>query len=79
MCRIVTVSGWRKSLKTYRGLMEILIESSLLYTAIYMIRVGLEIHTQYFTQELDERLQFAQALVFTITVSTTHYSRLHRC
>lgn len=68
ICRIVVASGWRKSLKTYRGLIEILVESSFLYTAIYMIRIGLEIHTQYFTKELDERFVFAQTLGYSITV-----------
>lgn len=66
--RIAGVSGWRNSFKTYRGLMEILIESSVLYTTIYMVRIGLNIHTQYFTEQLDERVQFAQALGFSITV-----------
>ena len=77
ICRIVVVSGWRKSLKTYRGLMEILVESSILYTAIYMITIGLNIHTQYFTEKLDERVQFAEALGYSITVCTTVNSCLH--
>lgn len=68
ICRIASVSGWRKSLKTYRGLIEILIESSVLYTAIYMIKIGLQVHTQYFTEELDERVAFAHAVGFSITV-----------
>lgn len=68
ICRIISVSGWRKSLKTYHGLLEILIESSILYTAIYMIRIGLNIHTQYFTEYLDERVRFAEALGHAITV-----------
>ena len=68
ICRIAKISGWRNSFKTYRGLMEILIESSVLYTTIYMVRIGLNIHTQYFTEELDNRVVFAQALGYSITV-----------
>lgn len=69
--RIVVVSGWRKSFKTYHRLMEILIESSVLYTAVYAIRIGLQIHAQYFTEEHDQRMYFAQALGYsTFTVGT---------
>lgn len=66
--RLIRVSGWRKAAKTYHRIVEILIESSILYTAVYMIRIGLEIHGQYFTKELDERLRYAQALGYSITV-----------
>ena len=65
--RPIRVSGWRKAAKTYHRIVEILIESSILYTAIYVIRIGLHIHTQYFTKELDERVIFARALGFSIT------------
>lgn len=68
--RITRISGWRKSLETYRGLMEILVESSILYTAIYVIRIGLQIYTQYFTEEIDERLLYAHVLALSITVCT---------
>lgn len=66
--RIIGVSGWRKSLKTYRRLMEILIESSILYTAIYVIRIGLQIYAQYLTEKLDERTYYPQALGYSIMV-----------
>ena len=66
--RPIRVSGWRKAAKTYHRIVEILIESSILYTTIYVIRIGLHIHTQYFTEELDNRVYFAQALVYSITV-----------
>lgn len=66
--RIVAVSGWRKSLKTYWRLIEILVESSLLYTAVYVIRIGLQIHTQSFTEGLDERVLFPRALGYSIAV-----------
>lgn len=55
-------------MKTYRRFIEILIESSILYTAIYTIRIGLQVRTQYFTQDVDERVHFAQALGYSITV-----------
>lgn len=68
--RPLRVSGWRKlpKARTYSRIMETLIESSFLYTAIYVIRIGLQIHTQYFTKEVDERVRFAQALGYSITV-----------
>lgn len=68
--RIVGVSGWRRSLKTYHNLMEILIESSIMYTVVYAIRIGMQIHSHYFTEELDERALFAKALGASITVCT---------
>ena len=68
--RPLRVDGWRKlpKARTYRRIMETLIESSVLYTAIYVIRIGLQIHSQYFTNEVDERVQFAKALGYSITV-----------
>ena len=66
--RPIRVSEWRKAAKTYHRIVEILIESSILYTTIYVIRIGLHIHTQYFTEELDNRDNFAQALGYSITV-----------
>ena len=66
--RVLMVRGWRKSLRTYHGLLEILIESSILYTAVFLIRIGLRVHTQYFTKELDERALFAQVVGFSVTV-----------
>lgn len=68
--RIVDVVGWKKLLKTYHSLMEILIESSLLYTSIFILRIGLAIYTQYFTSEPDERSLYAKSLSYSITVST---------
>ena len=75
--RVIGVDGWRKSLKTYRRLTEILIESSVLYTAIYVMRIGLQIYTQYFTERVDERARFAQALAYSITVPTLSFQKTH--
>ena len=74
--RPIRVSGWRKAAKTYHRIVEILIESSILYTAIYVIRIGLQIRSQYFTNKVDERLRYAQALGYSITVYTAiHFLR----
>ncbi|KAF8905887.1 hypothetical protein CPB85DRAFT_1437159 [Mucidula mucida] len=35
--RIVRISGIRSSLKSYRGLMEILVESAIMYTAVFIV------------------------------------------
>lgn len=68
VCRIASTSGWRKSLQTYRRFTEILIESSVLYTVSYMIRIGLQVHSQYFADGLDERMRFGVSLGNSMTV-----------
>ena len=77
--RIVVLSGWKTSLKTYSTLTEILIESSILYTAVNVIRMGLEIHAQHFTEVLDERFFYAQALGYSITVCIICVSSTYGC
>lgn len=57
--RLLTVTGFMKALKTYHGLLEILVESAILYTSIYLIQIGLYVHTSYFTEEWDQRTFYA--------------------
>lgn len=66
--QLLSIGGWRKSLRTYRGLIEILVESSILHTVVYLVRVALEIHAQYFAEVLDARHWYPQALGYSITV-----------
>ena len=72
-----SVSQWSKSLKTYHKITEILIESAVLYTAIYAIRIGLQVYTQYFNKEIDLRLLYAEALGYSITVYPIFHSSLY--
>lgn len=68
--RIVSVAGLAKSLRTYRGIIEILVESALLYTTVYLCEIGLEVHAQYFlpASKLDERSLYFQGLLTPVTV-----------
>lgn len=51
--------------------MEILVESSLLYAAINAIRIGLQVYSQYISEELDVRYFFPRVIAISITVGTT--------
>lgn len=66
--RILSVNGFTKSLKTYHGILEILIESAILYTSVYLIYIGMEVYTTYVTSEWDVRLYYPESLANVITV-----------
>ena len=66
--RVVSVNGFARSFKRYRGVLEILIESAVLYTAIYVLQIGLTVYTSYFTDKWDYGFSYAQALCNIITV-----------
>lgn len=66
--RLISVGGWIKALKTYRGILEIFIESAILYTTIYLIQIGLNVYATYFSPTWDERYFYVQSLCNVITV-----------
>ena len=66
--RILRVTGLTKSLKTYQGILEIVIESAILYTLIYLIYIGLDVYTIYFTDKWDVRYYYPESLAHVITV-----------
>lgn len=66
--RIITLSGYAKALKTYHGILEILVESALLYTVIYLIQIGLRVYGTYFASRWDPRFLYGQSLTNVITV-----------
>lgn len=66
--RILTLSGYAKALKTYHGILEILVESALLYTVIYLIQIGLRVYGTYFASRWDPRFLYGQSLTNVITV-----------
>lgn len=65
--RIVRVRGLRKSLAVYRGIIEILLESAVLYTGVYLAYIGLDVHTVYFVDGLDQRAVYVLALLPAVT------------
>lgn len=68
--RLLRISGFNKAFKTYRGILEVLIESAILYTSIYLIYIGLEVYTTYITDEWDVRSYYAESLANVVTVFT---------
>ena len=69
IARICLVGGFRKALKTYHGLLEILIEDHVMYAVVYIVWIGLQVHTLYFTLEWDRRVAYPTAVGNVIVVS----------
>ena len=59
--------------------MEILVESSLLYAAINAIRIGLQVYSQYISEELDVRYFFPRVIAISITVGTISFDLYSSC
>ena len=70
--RFISISGFSKSFKTYHGILEIVIESSVLYTSIYLIQIGLYVYSMYFADECNLRFYYAEALANVVTVRAHH-------
>lgn len=67
--RIVSVGGWAKSLKTYRGIIELLVESALAYSIIYLVLVILYGLDLYSGKWYKLSYRYPWTLVNSITVS----------
>lgn len=63
LSRIVCIRGLRHSLWVYRGIIEILLESAILYTGVYLLYIGLDVYTVYVTPEWDQRYIYVDALL----------------
>ena len=74
---IVSLNGFIKAFRTYHGILEILIESAIMYTAIYLVQIGLDVYTTYFTTKWDTRYFYAQALATVITVCLPFHGELY--
>lgn len=71
--RLVSVGGWAKALKTYRGVMEIFVESAILYTTAYFTQIGMSVYATYFSPTWDTRYFYVHSLCNVITVRPSSY------
>lgn len=67
--RIVRISGVSASLKTYRGIFEILIESAAMYSVIYITLLVVYAYEYYGDEAVMQAYSFPQAMSVSITVS----------
>ncbi len=67
--RIIFLIGWRPALKTYRGIVTIILESALLYSGAFIIRIGMV--TSLDEDSWNSSSLYVDALLPSITVRTT--------
>ncbi len=73
--RIMKVKGVGASLRTYRGIIEILVESAAMYSAIYIALLGVQAYETYsHTVALTAIHTYPQMLSINITVSAHSYT-----
>ncbi|KAF9019354.1 hypothetical protein BDZ89DRAFT_1073124 [Hymenopellis radicata] len=66
--RILSVCGL-KSARTYRGIMEVIIESALLYSATYAIYLALCLHDYYFVPYYSMASWYAEGFLNAVTAA----------
>ncbi|KAF9026921.1 hypothetical protein BDZ89DRAFT_952549, partial [Hymenopellis radicata] len=67
--RIVRISGVSASLKTYRGIFEILVESAAMYSVIYIALLVVYAYEYYGDVAVMQAYSYPQAMSVSITVS----------
>ncbi len=77
--RIVRISGVGASFKTYRGIIEILVESAAIYSAIYIALLVTYAYASYTNQLVLSASSYLMMISYSITVSASSQRNVLYC